>query len=169
VEPHNAEGGDGESGADQQEDITISKEALYQAYVAMCGATDSSPLFSRPVVGKMVKRAFPTIQTRRRGPRTNVKQHWIGLRQLTDDELSDDPTGPSHDVAAQLSARAHSSPSSSSSSSFSGSHFFGVLVAPAGFAVFFFVSLVCSASLSSKTCENAFRWSAFCGHTHHRT
>lgn len=125
VKPHNAEGGDGddgEAGADEQE-ITISKEALYQAYIAMCGTTDASPLFSRPVVGKMVKRAFPTIQTRRRGPRTNVKQHWIGLHQLTNDELllSDDSSGPSHEDLAQPPAQAHSSPSPSPSSSLSSS------------------------------------------------
>jgi hypothetical protein len=59
-----------------------SKNSVYKAYIDMCHTNGYVTMFTRPVVGKMVKRAFPDIRTKRRGRRGNVKQHYIGLHPI---------------------------------------------------------------------------------------
>ncbi|ELR20714.1 uncharacterized protein ACA1_054600 [Acanthamoeba castellanii str. Neff] len=60
----------------------VSKSSVYKAYVDMCHCEGRPTLFTRAVVGKMVKRAFPDVRTKRRGPRGRVTQHYIGLRPI---------------------------------------------------------------------------------------
>jgi hypothetical protein len=62
------------------QDFVLSKEAVYQTYLAMVTRQQAGGFtFSRPVLGKMVKRAFPTVPSIRRGPRGRVKQLYVGL------------------------------------------------------------------------------------------
>lgn len=63
-------------------DFVLSKELVYQAYLAMMAAHEylaELPQLTRPVLGKMVKRAFPSVPSIRRGPRGRVKQLYVGL------------------------------------------------------------------------------------------
>lgn len=61
----------------------VRKESVYRAYVAMCRAEGWPTRLPAPALGKMVKRAFPFVGTRRLGPR-QVKHYYVGLcsRQL---------------------------------------------------------------------------------------
>jgi hypothetical protein len=58
----------------------VSKSSVYKAYVDMCRREGRPTLLTRDVVGKMVKRAFPDVRTKRRGPRGRVTQYYVGLR-----------------------------------------------------------------------------------------
>lgn len=63
-------------------DFVLSKELVYQAYLAMSTTHEdlaALPHLTRPVLGKMVKRAFPSVLSIRRGPRGRVKQLYVGL------------------------------------------------------------------------------------------
>ena len=63
-------------------DFVLSKELVYQAYLAMSTTHEdlaALPHLTRPVLGKMVKRAFPSVPSIRRGPRGRVKQLYVGL------------------------------------------------------------------------------------------
>jgi hypothetical protein len=62
----------------------VSKGVVYRAYVNMCGREGRPVMFTRPVMGKMVKRAFPQVRTKRRGPRGHVAQYYVGLRHRRD-------------------------------------------------------------------------------------
>jgi hypothetical protein len=57
----------------------VRKESVYRAYVAMCRAEGWPTRLPAPALGKMVKRAFPFVGTRRLGPRRQVKQYYVGL------------------------------------------------------------------------------------------
>ncbi len=52
---------------------------MFLDYVSMCQQTNTQPLFSHAVFGKLVKRAFPGIKTNRKGPRGQSKQHYTLL------------------------------------------------------------------------------------------
>jgi hypothetical protein len=60
----------------------VSKSSVYNAYMEMCAREGRPIMFTRAVMGKMVKRAFPYVRTKRRGPRGRVTQHYIGLRPI---------------------------------------------------------------------------------------
>jgi hypothetical protein len=59
----------------------VSKSSVYREYVDMCRREGRPALFTRAVVGKMVKRAFPDVRTKRSGPRHRVTQYYLGLRR----------------------------------------------------------------------------------------
>jgi hypothetical protein len=66
----------------------MSKSSVYRAYVDMCRSEGRQTLFTRAVVGKMVKRAFPDLRTKRSGPRGRVTQYYLGLRRFV---MASDP------------------------------------------------------------------------------
>ncbi len=59
-----------------------SKSSVFVEYLAMCAANHLRPLFSATCFGKLVKRAFPEVQTQRKGPRGNSKQHYALLKKI---------------------------------------------------------------------------------------
>ncbi len=69
---------------DRREGDLVRKQSVYRAYVAMCRAEGWPTRLPAPALGKMVKRAFPFVGSRRLGPRRQVKHYYVGLcsRQL---------------------------------------------------------------------------------------
>ncbi|NEJ83677.1 hypothetical protein GR268_45300, partial [Rhizobium leguminosarum] len=63
-------------GATQGQPDAVSKSSVYREYVDMCRREGRPALFTRAVVGKMVKRAFPDVRTKRSGPRHRVTQYY---------------------------------------------------------------------------------------------
>jgi hypothetical protein len=90
-QPYGAKTG---SGPVRPEACGVSKSSVYKAYVDMCHCEGRSTLFTRAVVGKMVKRAFPDVRTKRRGPRGRVTQHYIGLRPIINCSTRHSPAQP---------------------------------------------------------------------------
>ncbi len=64
---------------------------MFLDYVSMCQHTNTEPLFSHAVFGKLVKRAFPGIKTNRKGPRGQSKQHYTLLCRAKPTQKQCDP------------------------------------------------------------------------------
>ncbi len=61
---------------------SMSKQSVYQDYLELCAQNKAPVHFSPTVFGKLVKRAFPTIRTNKKGPRGDSKQHYTHLSRI---------------------------------------------------------------------------------------
>lgn len=60
----------------------IEKRLIYKDYIELCQRQGAQPLISPTFLGKLVKRAFPSIRCLRKGPRGQVRQCYALLKKL---------------------------------------------------------------------------------------